>query len=368
MMRMLPKFMLLSMLGLLGLPGVADAAELRQIGTIAIPGEPLNSFDISYIDQVSGLYFLADRSNKGVDIVDTRKGVFVGRVEGMVGFSGKNDTSGPNGVVAVNRCWPENTSRCLEVWAGDGDSTVKVIDLKTMKIVDTISTGGKARADEIAWDPEDQIIAIANNADEPPFLTFISTRPGHKILGKVVMEHATDGMEQTQYSPADRMFYTDIPELDKDKTKGALAVTNPKTLKVVRMIPVDNCAPHGLAVGRKRMLFLGCNAGNPRLGLPAQLVVVDSKAGKVAATIPDVGGSDESAVNLKINQYYSALNGNPGGPILAVVDGKTNKLLQKVPTGPGAHSVAASDQNDRVYVPIAAMGGGCGCITVYGSN
>src|SRR5262249_24117412 len=270
-------------------------------------------------------------SNKGIDIVDTKKGMWTGRVSGMVGFSGKNETSGPNGVVTVNQCWPENTARCLEVWVGDGDSTVKVIDLKTMKVTDTISTGGQFRADELAWDPDDGIIAIANNADEPPFLTFISTKAGHKVLGKLVIEQATDGMEQTQYNPADRMFYTDIPELNKDKAKGALAVINRVTLKLVKMIPVDSCMPHGLAVGRKGMLFLGCNAGNARAGLPPKLVVVNSKTGKVAAEIPDVGGSDESAANLRTDQYYSALNANPGGPILAVIDAKTNKLIQKIP-------------------------------------
>ena len=198
-----------------------------------------------------------------------------------------------------------------------------------------------------------------------PGNALISTEPGHKVLGKVVIEHATDGIEQTQYNPADGMFYTDVPELDKDKTKGALAVIDPKTAKIVKMIPVANCLPHGLALGKNGMMFLGCNA-------KTQLSVLDSKAGKVVAEIPGVGGSDESSVNNKLDQYYSALNGNPGGPILSVVDAKTNKLSQKIPTGPGAHSVAASEANGRVYVPIAVeangLKGGCGCITMYGSE
>ena len=345
--------------------GTAAAAELKKVGEIAIPGAPLNSFDISYIDAATGHYYLADRSNKGIDIVDTKTGAFVGRVGGMVGAVMKkdgtccnNDASGPNGVLTVDS---------KEAWAGDGDSTVKVIDLKSMKIVDTISTGGKTRADEMAYDPKDKILIVANDAEEPPYLTLISTEPGHKVIGKIVIEHATDGIEQTQYNPDDGMFYTDVPELDKDKTKGALAVIDPKTAKIVKMIPVANCVPHGLAVGKNGMMFLGCNAKNP-----AQLSVVDSKSGKVVAEIPGVGGSDESSVNNKLDQYYSALNGNPGGPILSVVDAKTNKLSQKIPTGPGAHSVAASEANGRVYVPIAVeangLKGGCGCITMYGAE
>jgi DNA-binding beta-propeller fold protein YncE len=367
-MRIVTKLLLSAAVGMSAFAVAANAAELRQIGTISIPGEPLNSFDISFIDQANGLYFLADRSNKGVDIIDTKKGVWIGRVSGMVGPIMKkdgtccnNDSSGPNGVLVAGK----------EIWAGDGDSTVKIADLKTMKILDTIKTGGKSRADEMGYDPKDQIVAVANDADEPPFLSFISTKAGHKILGKLSMEHFSDGMEQTAYNPADGMFYTDVPELDKDKTKGALMVSDPKTLKVVKMIPIDSCAPHGIAFGKGGMVYLGCNVGNPRLGLPAKQVVVDIKTGKTV-DIPGVGGSDESAVNNKLGQYYSALNGNPGGPILSVVDAKTNTLVQKIPTGPGAHSVAADESNGRVYVPIAVeangLKGGCGCITVYGTE
>ena len=367
-MRIVTKLLLSAAVGMSAFAGAANAAELRQIGTISIPGAPLNSFDISFIDQATGLYYLADRSNKGIDIVDTKKGTYVGRVAGMVGPIMKkdgtccnNDKSGPNGVVIAGK----------EAWVGDGDSTVKVIDLKTLKVVDTIKTGGESRADELAYDPKDQVIAIANNADEPPFLTFISTKPGHKILGKLVMEHFSDGMEQTAYNPADGLFYTDVPELDKDKTKGALMVTDPKTAKVVKMIPVDSCIPHGIAFGPGSNVFLGCNAGVPRLGLPAKVVVLDTKSGK-QTDITGVGGSDESAVNLKLGQYYSALNGNPDGPILSVVDAKTNALVQKVPTGPGAHSVAVNESTGRIYVPIAVeagpLKGGCGCLAVYGTE
>lgn len=369
-MRIATQLLISAAVGVAAFAGAGNAAELRQIGTISIPGEPLNSFDISWIDQATGMYYLADRSNKGIDIVDTRKGAYVGRVAGMVGPIMKkdgtccnNDASGPNGVVTVDG---------KEAWVGDGDSTVKVIDLKTMKIVDTIKTGGKDRADELGYDPKDKIIAIANNADEPPFLTFISTKPGHKILGKLVMEHFSDGMEQTAYNPADGMFYTDIPELDKDKTKGGLLVTDPKTQKQVKIISVDSCVPHGIAFGPGSMVFLGCNAGTQRLGLPAKQVVVDTKTGKTVAEITGVGGSDESAANKKLGLYYGALNGNPDGPILAVIDAKANKLVQKIPTGPGAHSVAASEANGRVYVPIAVeagpLKGGCGCIAVYGTE
>jgi DNA-binding beta-propeller fold protein YncE len=367
-MRIVTKLLLSAAVGLSAFAGAASAADLKQLGTISVPGEPLNSFDISFIDQSTGLYYLADRSNKGVDIIDTKKGVWVGRVSGMVGPVMKkdgtccnNDKSGPNGVIVANH----------EIWAGDGDSTVKVYDAKSLKLLDTIKTGGEARADEIGFDPKAGVIAVANNADEPPFLSFISTKSGHKIIGKLVEDHFSDGMEQTMYNPEDGLFYTDIPEMDKDKTKGGLLVTDPKTAKQLKIIPVDSCVPHGIAFGKGGNVFLGCNASG-KGGVAAKLVVVNWKSGKTVAEIPGVGGSDESSVDLKNDRYYSALNGNPDGPILAVVDGKTNKLSQKIPTGPGAHSVAVNEQTGRVYVPIAVeangLKGGCGCIAVYGTE
>jgi hypothetical protein len=65
------------------------------------------------------------------------KNTFVGRVPGFAGFTGNGSSSGGNGVSLVDDA--------TELWSG-GNSTVKVIDLKTNKIVDTISTGGEKRA------------------------------------------------------------------------------------------------------------------------------------------------------------------------------------------------------------------------------
>jgi hypothetical protein len=66
-----------------------------------------------------------------------------------------------------------------------------VIDIETMKIVDTISTGGQLRANEMTYDPLDRIVTVGNQNDKPPFTTFISTGPGHKIIGKVITAEAT---------------------------------------------------------------------------------------------------------------------------------------------------------------------------------
>src|SRR5437868_1098317 len=52
-------------------------------------------------------------------------------------------------------------------------------------ITNPISTGPSPnRADEMCYDPADKILAVVNNADDPPFITFISTVT-KLVLGKI---------------------------------------------------------------------------------------------------------------------------------------------------------------------------------------
>ena len=87
--------------------------------------------------------------------------------------------SGPDGVVIVDH---------KEIWAGDGDSKIKVIDIATGKFVTTIATGGPSRrVDEMAYDLRDHILAAANNADTPPFVTVFDTK-AKTIMAKLMFD------------------------------------------------------------------------------------------------------------------------------------------------------------------------------------
>ncbi len=355
------KVFMATAVAIMALVGVAGAADLKKIAEIPIPGEKLVSFDISYVDQKTQRLYFADRSNKSVDIFDAKTNKFIGRVGGFVGAVMKADgtccnnaKSGPNGVLAIGN----------EVCAGDGDSTIKVIDLKTMRIVDSIPTGGKLRANEMTYDPKDQIFIIGNQNDEPPFTTFVSTKPGHKIIGKVAVPDATDGNEQPTYNPADGLVYHSIPELNKDEKKGAVAVLDPRKAMLVKMLPVDNCNPAGLAFGPKGNFVLGCNADGDKM--PAIITIMNAKTGKVVANIPDIGGADMVNYNKRNSQYYIAARALKGGPVLGVIDATTNKLVQKIAiTGGNPHSVASSEVTGHVFLPVGAPNGGCGCVQVY---
>ena len=55
------------------------------------------------------------------------------------------------------------------------NSSVTVIDTKSATPKARIVTGGKARANGMAFDPNTKVVIVANSNDEPPFLSLIST-------------------------------------------------------------------------------------------------------------------------------------------------------------------------------------------------
>lgn len=334
------------------------AGGLRRLDTLRVPGEPLQIFDIGFVN-AGGVYALSDRSNRGLDLFDAATGAFLGRVRGFTGYSKAAgfDAAGPNGVVAVGR---------HEFWAGDGDSTVKVVDTRTKKVVASISTGGRKRTDELTYDPRDHLVVAVNNADDPPFVSFLSTRT-RKLLGRLALARATDGAEQPVWDPASGLIYLSIPSLDHLRARGAVAVIDPRTRRLVRYMPVSRCMPAGLALGPQHHLLLGCSDDAVAAGFPARSIVMTTH-GRIVARLP-VGGSDEVWSDPRAHRYYLAAVANTGGPVLGVVDSLDDRWLGNLPTGPHAHSVAADARTGRVFVPIAGgRGSPCprGCVEVLG--
>ena len=76
------------------LVGQVCAAELKVIDKIKVPGAGLESFDISYMDQKNNRYYLADRTNNALDVVDAKTGKFIAQIPGFVGI-GKHDVAIP---------------------------------------------------------------------------------------------------------------------------------------------------------------------------------------------------------------------------------------------------------------------------------
>jgi hypothetical protein len=291
-----------------------------------------------------------------------------------------NNLSGPDGVIIVAN---------KEAWAGDGNSTVKVIDIATFQVIDTISTGGKFRCDEMSWDSADHILAVANNADTPPFLTLINTDT-HQIAKQILFDgtngtpNATNGLEQSRWSPKTGMFYVSVPQIGTgDAAQGGVSVIDPSTSSVVATYPAYDCTPAGLALGPNDQALLGCSVSfGTKPKVLTQSLVMNLKSGEVVAAVPQVGRSDEVWYDPATRHYYLGARSDQDTngvttPVLGTIDAGSNQFDGNVPTSTSAHSVAADRVSHHVFVPIGFPAAGAsdptnpcpvvtkGCIAVY---
>jgi hypothetical protein len=394
--------------GVLAMPSLASAQP--QEGTdevfaktraVPIPGNALVSFDISWFEGSLNRYYLGDRSNKSVDVIDPPSTVtqftpgFVGaRSVDETGAictppatpphtcTASNDVSGPDGVIVIN-----NNGK-KQLWVGDGNSRVWVLDPATGAVLTLAggapnpiptSSNNPKRADELCFDSADGLVMVANNADDPPFASIISTKT-YTVVGKIVFDgtngapKSTNGAEQCQWSPRTGMFYINVPGVhDPDDGTGATAVINPKkgtaphVGKVVNVfvIPVADCAaPQGMAVGPDKQIFLGCNAASPNGHF--NTVVINENSGAVIGRLPDEGGNDEVWFNPGDGHYFGAGGQTAPTERLIIVDSAGKRPDLSVTTGTNcnttrrAHSVAADPNTNEAYVPIPATTGTVG--------
>ena len=399
-----------------------NAPALRLIniipinGTAASPATKLYSFDISFVDPKNGLYYLADRSNRALDVIDTT-GAFTGTADslfGQIGGSapgqanfagfvpcvpvdghGANDCAGPDGVAADFPC----------IFAGDGNSRLLSFNgnVNFNAVVGTpVNTGGTTRVDEMALDTADGLIFAINNAESPPFGTIATYNKSTCALSnpiKVIFSNATNGAEQPAFDPVTKTFYVSIPEIGGGGTNHTGAVVQVSTSGTIQAtFPINFCSPAGLTAGPNGDLLVGCNtvydtSGNACVGansIPGttanpvatrplvctgiafpQVAICNPGKGCTPAngslvSVPGPGGGDEVWFNSGDNNYYVTGTSNPVGPSLGVVASVVNTVSQQIPTLPAqaavsganpigtAHSVAASAMNNHVYVPLPA--------------
>jgi hypothetical protein len=372
-------------------PGAPTTTQTQCLTAVQIPGNPLRSYDISWVNPDRAEYYLADRSNAGIDIINTHnltfkrtlgKGLFVGVVLNPNTGAVDNDHSGPDGVVSHGR-W---------LYAGDGDSTLKVFDLNAPNasaLKDSISTGGEARVDEMALTTDGELLLVVNNADEPPFATlflangdrsFNSVRKITKITIDADIFPDTPGIEQPAWDPKTKRFYVSVPILGKPggcgtaTCDGGLMVIDPITVTPGTMVlgafdpdtntgvlQLSDCGPNGATVGPHDNLLLGCTPANNPTNTSTLVINATTKH---FSHVNGIVGSDEVWFNKGDGRYYTGSNRNckatPPCPtaatqaaVLGVIDG-TSVLIETVPQSSGSHSVAADSKRNLIFVPQSA--------------
>jgi hypothetical protein len=386
-------------------PGALTTAQTKCVAAIALP-TALQSWDISWVNPQRAEYYLGDRSNNAIDIIDTEhltfkrslgQGLFRGTVFNAGHTAINSAQSGPNGVVTYGR-W---------VYTGDGDSTLKVFDLDSppaAALKANVTTGGGSRLDEMALTSDGRYLLAANNAEDPPFATLFKANGDDatnnvSIIQKTFIDpailppHFGLSIEQPTWDPKTRRFYTSVPIIADNPTgcnygqagagsqppcSGGLLVTDPLHPKASEgafdpttntgVVKLINCGPNGATTGDFDNLLLGCDSHNFPGGTTT--TVINAKT-KNQASVQGIVGSDEVWFNKGDDSYYLAARyqakpaGSPlgSGSVLGVVD-ITSVLVETIPQSSGTHSLAADSKRNRIFVPQAfTSAGGVGTDT-----
>lgn len=403
-------------------PGAPSTTETRCLTAVQIPGNPIRSFDISWVNPNRSEYYLGDRSNAGIDVVSTATNTFTRRLTGFVGIvensqgAVNNTLSGPNGV----------TSHGSWVYGGDGNSTLKVFNLSSpgtyLTPAQTIPTGGTTRVDEMALNPAGTLLLAANNVEDPPFATLFAANGDSGISNvRIITKISVDpsiipagyglSLEQPTWEPKTNRFYVSIPIIANNPAgcnygqntgaitcDGGMLVIDPTMLSKptavlgafdpttnTGVVPLTACSPNGITVGPGSNLLEGCTPGNNPSDTTT--LVINAKT-KNSSHIMGITGSDEVWFNSGDQRYYTGSSraldqsGTATIPALGVIDG-TSVLIETIPQGSGSHSVAADCNRNTIYVPQVApvsvvgsggdttgvsagiCGGTNGCVGVY---
>jgi hypothetical protein len=407
-------------------PAFAASPPYQHIGTVndfngsTTPPDRFISFDISWVDNATNTYYLADRANNGLDAVDADdgslkaipvvgKGLFSGNyndpanADNPCALPGRDTRNGPNGV------WTDDNGL---VYAGDGNhatgscnpvtkdvptgtSTLKILDPNTNTLLANIDNGGVRRADEGAFGRKRNgggrtLVANPEEDSVPghhPFVSLIDT-DSRTLIGKIAYDepasvsplpagHAYNadgfGLEQAVWDPGKQAFALNVPgtvafpggEIDviSPDTSGG----NGRVLQIFGLL--DTCGGAGLAISGGEWIVACSN----------DVRILNHNNGQEIARFADGGGADEIWFNPGDRNVYlgltTATSSRPNGIGILNVPSRTflGVVNQGVPANGGTHSVAAERKTNRIFLPVnngnqatlGAAGNGMGGVAMY---
>src|SRR2546426_826250 len=296
------------------------SAPVQILCAMTVPGNPLSNVAKAWFSHPRNALYIADQSNRGVDVIDLRSYSYAGRVTGFVGVA----TTG-GGTATTNGQGPNSMALAEghHMWVSDGNGQMQVVDLLSLSIIQTVSTavaacdGGTAtthycgRTNEMTYDPDDHVIIVTNpnpldrttHAALPPYVTFIDAHPPHPILG-TINDMSIDQRDQTVLMPV-------------------------------------------------------CGRGE---------VVFDARDGHVVNVVTEIAGSDETWFNEGDSRFYVAANdpANANTRSLGVIDGRTGLWLQNVPVVGGVIPTASDEPANRAFLTVTASTTGTTACTPFG--
>jgi DNA-binding beta-propeller fold protein YncE len=194
------------------------------------------------------------------------------------------------------------------------------------------------RPNGLAYDPGRRRLYVFNIGDPP----------GHNCTASVV---SVDAMQVVRTIPLPGRPRWAIYDASTDQVfvniqkPAEISVLDAKTLQLIGGLHVPAAGPHGLALSGD-YLYCAADAG--------ELVALHRETGEVQGTVKLAGEPDVIMHDPARGRLYVAV-GDPG--VVHVVDERTFRMLEVVPTEAGAHTIGWSPDTMALYAFLPASQG-----------
>jgi DNA-binding beta-propeller fold protein YncE len=212
-------------------------------------------------------------------------------------------------------------------------STVTVFDLKTLKTISTVKSGG-INPDAIYYDARSKRVFAFNGRSANAVA--INAADG-QVAGMIPV----GGKPEFAVGDGEGHVFVNIED------KSQLLQIDAQKLSVLNRWPLAGCIePSGLAIDQKnRRLFSVC--GNKKM------MVVNADTGKIVAT-PAIGEDPDAAAFDPGTQMVFSSNGESGDLTVIHEDSPDQySIVENVPTRKYARTMAVDEKTHAIFLPIA---------------
>jgi DNA-binding beta-propeller fold protein YncE len=317
--------MLFAFVGAISTAGQA-IHSLHAEKEIDLPGVE-GRIDHFSVDLPGQRLFVAALGNGSVEILDTAQGKRTGQIEGL---------QEPQGV-----CYDAKSGRLFVATAGDGK--VRIYDAKSLVIQNILEFGDDA--DNVRVDPGSGDIWVGYGNGGIGIIDPTGRKVGSILLGSHPESFQFDEVTDRVYVNAPKQFGVAVVDRKKRAVLGKWGLG---TSFANFPMAVDK------ADGR---LFIGCR-------LPSRLVVLDTGSGRIIATLPIIGDTDDIFDDARRRLVY-VLGGEGAVDVLRQRDPDNYQRVARVVTTPGARTGLFVPTSSRLYVAAPRRGSQEAKVMVY---
>jgi DNA-binding beta-propeller fold protein YncE len=313
-----------------------EKAPLALVETVPLPGLHDGNFDHFTVDLQGHRLFLTAEDNSAVEVFDLRTSKLVHTI---------SDVKKPHAMV-----YRADLKKLFVVDGGPGE--LKIYQSDSYKLIGSIKL--MADADSIAYEPSTQYMYVSNSGGDSHMsysvISVVDTT-AEKKLADIKID--SDGLEAMALEKSGPHLFFNMTGKD------AVGVIDREKRTLIATWPIGQVAKHNTPMAfdeAHHRLFVGTRN-------PGKLIVLDSDSGKIVASLPCVSNVDDMVYDPGKKRIYAA--GTEFVDVFRENDADHYELIGRIPTAVRAKTAILVPELNRYYVAAPRDGDKIAELRVY---